>query len=155
MNDYQQLYYVYIHACPVTGEVLYIGHGTGARAWNYREYSSRSSEHESVLSKLFAEGFLPTDWVIIHEKGLSKADAIEIEQRLIKGSSPRFNKAHKPMYQVNRKVSKTGKEICKFAHMLHEMGYGYQRIAFLMGADNPKNKVMSIKRNIKAYEAIF
>ena len=155
MNDYQQLYYVYTHVCPVTGEELYIGHGTGARAWNYREYSSRSPEHEAYLSKLFADGYLPTDWVIIQEKGLTKADAIIMESALIALANPKFNKAHKPMYSVRNKVQNTGEEICRFAYMLHEMGYGYQRIAFLMGASNPKTKVMSMKRNVKAYEAIF
>jgi hypothetical protein len=155
LKDYQSLYYVYIHQCPVTGHILYIGHGTGARAWNYREYSSRSVEHEAYLTKLFSDGFLPTDWVTIYAKGMSKPLAIQLEFDLIKLHNPKFNKTHKPSYKASNKISKTGVDICRFAYMLHNMGYGYRRIAFLMGASIPKNKVMSIKRNIKAYEELM
>jgi hypothetical protein len=137
--------YVYYHINPETQEVFYVGIGKYDRAWCVRK-NNRSDAHVEKLEQLYEKGYTLEDIVKIHTKGISKKEALELEYVLIDQHRPVFNKdKNKDHWHTNRKVEKN---FCKELKALHEMGYGYQRIAFLSGAEKPKNHVMAIKRMI-------
>lgn len=92
-TDYQT--YVYIHKDPETENVIYVGSGTKDRAWHFRVSMSRSKEHTSYLNKLSAQGYIPSDWVEIISRNLSKGDGKKLEIELIERYNPIFNKNHK------------------------------------------------------------
>jgi len=85
------IYYVYKHIEPVTNEVLYIGSGSKDRAWHYRVSMSRNSEHTEYLNALTEDGYIPSDWVEIVAKCLSKKEAVKLEKELIIAYQPPFN----------------------------------------------------------------
>lgn len=99
-------FYVYLHADPETKELLYVGKGSGQRAWmctgGYAEahYGNRSREHFLRLSQLMDKGYLPCDWVVVLAKGLTSEEALKMEQEFIRTRKPMFNKA-------------IGKKLCK------------------------------------------
>lgn len=139
------LYYVYEHINPVTLEIVYIGVGKLDRAWTCRG-GNRSKEHFEFIYDLQMKGFTLQDIVYIRERGLPKQEAFEKERNLIDELRPKYNKlSNKNHWQGNRKFEV---ETCLLAKALHEMGYGYQRIAFLLGSENHKNKGMSTRRMV-------
>lgn len=84
-----------------------------------------------------------SDIVEITHKQLSKQEALEIESGLIQDQKPEFNELNNPdHWNRGRSYDKT---VAGFAKALHEMGYGYIRVAFLMGSDSH----MLAKRMIK------
>lgn len=89
-----QSYYVYHHIEPETGEVKYIGHGWKSRAWVHggRKTVSRDQEHLDWLEELNSKGFLPIDYVIIVNRGLTKKEACKEEQSQIRHIKPPFNR---------------------------------------------------------------
>lgn len=89
-SDYQK-YYVYTHTDPQTKELLYIGMGTKDRAWHYRVSMSRHRSHMEHLNKLTEAGYLPSDWVNIEHRNLTKGEAEITEKRLIQEYKPKFN----------------------------------------------------------------
>ncbi len=94
-------HYVYQHIHPVSGIVLYIGHGSKGRAWVGQ--TLRSEEHASMLDLLTKEGFLPCDWVKILARKLTKEQAKCIERELIQEYKPLFNKAQgKSLLALNK-----------------------------------------------------
>ena len=136
-----QLFYIYKHIDPRDETLKYIGVGQYDRAWSVRR-NQRKEAHVSWLEELYKEGYTLEDVVKIEEKKLTKEQALEKESILIKDLKPVFNELGNPDHW-NRGRKQT-EETSLFAKMLHEMGYGYQRIAYLMGGD--KNNHMSIKR---------
>lgn len=88
-TDYQN--YVYLHINPINNEVIYVGVGTKDRAWHYRVSMSRHKEHTKFLNYLTEQGHIPSDWVEVVERGLSKEDARLVEKRLISKYNPTFN----------------------------------------------------------------
>lgn len=154
MNDYQR-YYVYTHRDPVTGEIRYVGKGYSGRAWqvghskgDYLQYGQRSEDHHVWLKELEAQGFLLDEIVDIPIRGLSEKEAYEQEQQLLKSCDENllFNKQGTLKYK--KSLRKSDKNLQLFAKALHDMGYGYQHTAFLLGAPEPKKRVVSIKRMI-------
>lgn len=137
--------YVYYHVHPETKEIFYIGVGKYDRAWCVRK-NNRSAEHVKKLNQLYEKGYTLEDIVQIHTKGISKKEALELEYVLIDKHRPILNKdKNKDHWHTNRVYDKN---FCTELKALHEMGYGYQRIAFLSGSSTPKKQVMSIKRMI-------
>ena len=67
--------YVYMHIHVDTGEVLYIGIGTGERAWEWRS-NKRSKEHNELLKQWLSAGYVPSDWVSIVYSNLSNEKAL-------------------------------------------------------------------------------
>lgn len=144
MNDYQR-YYVYTHTDPVTGQVRYVGMGSEGRAWQVKKTSQRSAEHYEWAKTHMDAGYTLAEMVNVVRQRLTKEAALELEASLIKEypSTQLFNVQGTGVY-----LGKVTEEVEQFAKTLHQMGYGYQRVAFLLGADNPKKKVMSAKRMI-------
>ena len=136
-------YYVYSHLDPVTKEVVYVGSGQFDRAWNVRR-NQRREEHVSWLESIYDSGYTLSDVVVIEDNNLSKEDSYIIESELIKTLKPKFNALLNPEHwHIGRRQPR---EVAEFAKTLHEMGYGYIRIAQLLGGTN--NNHMSIKRMI-------
>jgi hypothetical protein len=122
---------------------MYVGLGQEDRAWVSR---NRSTEHKKWLCSLFSDGYTLDEIVSIENKKLTKQEAMSIEKELVNNLSPQFNKLLNPdHWYIARQRTK---ETCGFAKALHNMGYGYTKIAFLLGADDYKTKGMSVKRMI-------
>ncbi len=118
-------WYIYFHRCPVTKELLYIGIGETDRAWLFKA-NHRSTEHKKYLYNLRKEGYLPSDWVQIHSKFHSRAEARKLEKELILKLNPKFN-IHRglgSMANLSRQ---------KEARKLREEGLSYKQIAAKMG----------------------
>ena len=144
-----EIYYVYQHIRPDTGGIVYIGTGTYDRAWMSRG-GNRSKEHFEFIKEMSEKGYTLNEIVQIIRQRLSKKDALEEERQLIDKYRSLYNKhSNKSHWRINRTFSK---ETCNFAKLLHEMGYGYQRIAYLLGAEDPKKNHMSTKRMISYVE---
>lgn len=139
------LYYVYHHVDPRTNKAVYVGLGQYDRAWCIRK-NQRGKNHVEWIEEMYSLGYTLNDIVFIVENQISKEQASKIEKQHIEDLSPIFNKLLNPdHWHINRQVDKA---MCLFFKALHEMGYGYQRIAFLSGAEVPKNHVMAIKRRV-------
>jgi|SRR5665213_1607179 len=133
-------YYVYIHFHPKTKEVVYVGKGTGHRAWvtscNPAAYKQkygqgRTPEHHSWAEALFAEGYTPEDFVKIKEKGLNNKAALQYEAELkatyIKAGSKLFN------MNVGEKLLKLSIQQTKEAEKLRLDDKSYLEIAAHFG----------------------
>lgn len=114
--------YVYQHIDPFTGHIVYVGHGTGHRAWVYTK-RLRDQEHTNFLKDLERKGFTPNDWVIIVDKNLSKETACELERTLIKFYKPIFNKIQ------GASLLKVTPKILQEAFELREKGWSFSKIA--------------------------
>lgn len=137
--------YVYIHTDVNSGDTIYVGVGTGERAWEWRS-NKRSKEHNDILRTYLEQGYTPSDWVSIVESNLSSEQAVNLETKLIELYTSKFNKCKNPDY-----ISDLWKftEVHWFAKALQQMGHSYSNIAFLMGGD--KSNSMSAWRMVNAY----
>ena len=141
MDNYQQ--YIYRH---IDGEeVVYIGVGTGARAFYSLQMGHRSKEHSDWMEDKYNQGIIPVEFIAT---GLTKEEAKETEKELIAKHRPRFNKQHNPDHSFSR----WPKEIVSFAKDLRAMGYSYTKISYMLGAESlvsrRNTKQMSIWRMI-------
>lgn len=139
--------YVYMHIDIQSGATLYVGVGTGERAWEWRD-NKRSKEHNELLRNYLEQGYVPSDWVSIVESNLSSKQAIELETKLIQQYLPIYNKCKNPEY-----VSDSWKfsEAHEFAKSLRKMGYSYSNIAFLLGGTATRTNTMSAWRMCNVY----
>lgn len=80
MEKNPNIYYVYTHRHPDTGEVFYVGRGSGDRAWNCNR---RLPDHKQMLQGLLQAGYLPTDYARIEQQCLSLQKSKDIELDLI------------------------------------------------------------------------
>jgi hypothetical protein len=125
--------YVYEHVNPDTGEVVYVGKGSGQRAWmctgGYDEahYGNRSREHVEYLKGLMGEGYLPCDWVVVVRRGMSGSDAVRLEQDFIRKMGPRFNRS------MGIKLCKLKGEDYRSAKALRKEGKTYKDVAGALG----------------------
>lgn len=134
-------FYIYTHVDPRDNVLKYIGIGQYDRARCVRR-NQRKNIHVEWLEELYEEGYTLADIVVITENALTKEQALEKELNYIKHLKPEYNELGNPNHwQRGRKQTE---ETSIFAKALYEMGYGYQRIAHLMGG-NKKNH-MTIKR---------
>lgn len=76
--------YVYEHFDPRTGEVRYVGKGTGGRAWSVARSGSRSLAHFEWLTEIQEHGFTPDQFVRVIARGLSNKEALRLELLTIK-----------------------------------------------------------------------
>jgi len=137
-------FYVYTHNDPRNGAIMYVGIGQYDRAWSTRR-NQRKERHVLWLEELYSIGFTLADIVKIQVNGLTKKEALDCESAMIMGDPPQFNELGNPNHwQRGRKYDK---ETAEFAKSLHDMGYGYIRIANLMGGSNKQH--MKIKRMIE------
>jgi hypothetical protein len=74
--------YVYIHVHPQRpNELVYVGRGSGSRAWSIG--GRKKQDHRVWLREWAALGYSPDKWVRIVHQGLTPAQAIEKERKLI------------------------------------------------------------------------
>jgi hypothetical protein len=107
MTTIKDLYYLYEHCHPETGEIVYVGIGTGSRAWNSGTSSGsyREQEHADWIEQLYLQGYTMADIVKISCSLLDKKDALELEDKLIKEQRPKFNKLGNPDNYLNKKYT--------------------------------------------------
>lgn len=86
------IFYVYDHIHPVTGEVVYIGKGCHGRAWDVTRCRGQHKAHQDWMKGLCAKGFTPADWVRILYQGLTEKQALDEEHYLINEGCPVFNR---------------------------------------------------------------
>ena len=126
----KETFYVYSHIDPRTSVRMYVGIGQYDRAWNTRR-NQRKEKHVKWLEELYLAGFTLQDVVNIENNGLTKKEALSIEGTIIKQERPVLNELGNPdHWNRGRKYTK---EMVSFVKELHSMGYGYVRIAFLIG----------------------
>ncbi len=144
----KNLYYVYKHIDPDNGELLYVGMGTGSRAWasGTSSGSSRSNEHAAWISDRYEEGYTMSDITLVIETLLNKEQALSIELNLIKEFKPRFNRLSKDF--VNKKYTK---EQAKEALTLFKSGVRYCDIPRELGLTSSNMSVLG-KRMVESGE---
>jgi hypothetical protein len=74
--------YVYVHFHPQrVKEVVYVGRGSGSRAWSIG--GRKTQDHRVWIREWAALGYSPDQWVRIVFRGLTPAQAIDQERKLI------------------------------------------------------------------------
>ena len=89
----KDLYYIYQHVDPDTGEVVYVGLGTGSRAWatGTSSGSHRGKVHSAWLSDLYHQGYTMGEIAKVTTTLLTKDQALSLENEIIKALKPRYN----------------------------------------------------------------
>lgn len=83
---------MYEHIDPETKEIVYIGKGSGGRAWDVTRARNNRRDHQEWMLKKMEQGYIPCDWVKIISKNLSNKQALEVElNRLHTFGLTRFN----------------------------------------------------------------
>ena len=136
-------FYVYSHIDPRTQVRKYIGIGQYDRAWTVRK-TQRKEKHVKWLEEFYLEGYTLQDIVKIEKNQLSKQEALKIENNIIKTERPLFNELGNPNHW--NRGRKYTEEMVSFVKELHAMGYGYIRIAFLIGGTSSNH--MTAKRMV-------
>lgn len=132
-------HYVYQHRDPHSGEVVYLGSGTQERAWATRK-SFRRGAHFDWIQNLILEGFVPSDWVEVVAKGLSKEEAHALERHFLLSCVPEFNRtAFGDAHPNSRLSSESAQEIFRRAWG----GASYTQLALEFGVS--KSTVRDIK----------
>lgn len=116
-------YYVYKHVDPNTSELLYIGMGSGGRAWQVGKSHGplRGEEHNEWSESLMAVGITPDKFVEIIQSGLEREEAYNLELSLIKEFRPKFNK------NFSRSTKLSSDQVHE-ARVLKETGISYEAI---------------------------
>jgi hypothetical protein len=77
-------HYVYYHIDPKSNELVYIGKGSGGRAWQCSPTDRHNDLHYDWIKNLIEEGYTPDDFVQIITKNISSEEAHKIESKMIK-----------------------------------------------------------------------
>ncbi len=87
-------YYVYVHRdIGDTYQIVYIGKGTGGRAWDVSRSRGNNKDHQEWMQGLMEEGKIPSDWVQVVMSNLSEKEAFEKEKALLHTyGQPKFNR---------------------------------------------------------------
>jgi hypothetical protein len=80
-------WYVYTHTDPETGEIVYVGEGTGQR---FAAVNTRATDHSTFLKEVIHNKNLNCFNIV--ESRLTKEQARGIEKQLIAKYNPKFNK---------------------------------------------------------------
>lgn len=148
----KELYYLCEHIDPDTGEVVYIGIGTGSRAWatGTSSGSHRYKDHSEWISNLYEQGYTMGDIVKVTHTLLTKDHALEIELQMIKSFKPKFNRLGNPDMFVCKSFSE---EQALTALELFEEGYRYYEIPVYLGIKST-NRSVTGKRMVTAGQQI-
>lgn len=84
-------HYVYYHIDPKTNKLMYIGKGSGGRAWQCSPTDRHNKKHYDWIKALLEEGYTPEDFVQIVTKDVSCSEALIIESKMIRRWKPEFN----------------------------------------------------------------
>jgi len=125
----RKIFYTYSHFDPHTKEIVYIGYGSGGRAWNCGSNFStdRGQPHYQWFDSWFEQGFTPDQMVEILNKGLTASEALEQETALIRKFRPIFNKT------IRKTSLKANPEKYYKALNLREQGLSYNKIGKEIG----------------------
>lgn len=123
-------YYVYFHIDPISKEIVYVGEGSGGRAWQCSKTNRHDKDHYGWICNLLESGFTPQDFVVVIQKNMTLADARKCETEYIKRIAPKFN-AWGEVYRG----SLTPEQI-KQCKDLKERGLTYSEIAAQIGKSN-------------------
>lgn len=80
-------WYVYTHTDPATGEIVYVGEGTGQR---FAAVNTRANDHSVFLKEIIHNKQLECFQLV--ETRLTKEQARALEKQLIERYNPKFNK---------------------------------------------------------------
>ena len=119
-------YYVYVYK--EEGDTVYVGMGQKGRAWHCGYMRGDTEERQTWKEEQIAKGKLPCDWVTVVERGLSKAEAKDLEEFMIAEIKPKLNKLHNPNYDHSR----TPLDLKKIKQ-LRKAGLSYANIALKLG----------------------
>ena len=119
-------YYVYVYKEGT--DVVYVGMGQKGRAWTCGYMRGDTEERQTWKEEQIAKGKLPCDWVTVVERGLSKAEAKELEEFMIKELKPKLNRLHNTSYD-HRRIPLDLKKI----KQLRKAGMSYAKIALKLG----------------------
>lgn len=75
-------YYVYVHR-DLDDNIVYVGKGTGGRAWDVTRCRGQHKEHQEWMQKQMERGFIPSDWTDVLYKGLTEKDAYTKEKEIL------------------------------------------------------------------------
>lgn len=109
-------YYVYTHHDPVTHELMYIGKGSGGRAWDVSRNRSENPLHQKWMLCLLENGYLPIDWTDIESKNLTNEEARKRELQLIHTNPSRFNRQSGENQHQSKLTNNQAIEIYKRIH---------------------------------------
>lgn len=109
-------YYVYTHHDPETHELMYIGKGSGGRAWDVTRCRNENPGHQKWMICLLENGYIPTDWVSIESKNLTEEQARNRELQLIHSNPSRFNRQSGEKQHQAKLTNKQAIEIYKRIH---------------------------------------
>jgi LysM repeat protein len=102
-------FYVYLHTDPVTREIVYVGKGSGNRAWTIAK-GQRSDAHCEWYYEYEKKGYTMDELVTIYSKSLTSEEAKELENKCIRDFNPVFNK--KPgSLKMTKEMLETAKEM--------------------------------------------
>jgi hypothetical protein len=110
-------HYVYVHRDPRTGEVVYIGSGTGDRAWTIR---GRGPEHQAWFAELRREGFQVGDAVTLLTGPLTEICSRDYEWFLTQRVRPRFDRQSRRKYSWEQVADWRAR---------HAAGHSFEKIA--------------------------
>ena len=119
-------YYVYVYKEGT--DTVYVGMGQKGRAWHCGYMRGDTEERQAWKEEQIAKGKLPCDWVTVVERGLSKAEAKELEEFMIAEIKPKLNRHHNPNYDHRR----TPLDLNKIKQ-LRKAGVSYAQIALKLG----------------------
>ena len=119
-------YYVYVYK--EGADIVYVGMGQNHRAWNCGYMKGETEERQAWKKEQMTKGKLPCDWVTVVERGLSKAEAKELEEFMIAEIKPKLNRHHNPNYDHRR----TPLDLNKIKQ-LRKAGVSYAQIALKLG----------------------
>lgn len=130
------MHYVYEHYDPATEEIVYVGCGSGGRAWNFNK-PFRTEDHWNWFQGQVVKGHHPGQLVRVISWDLSKSLAHALEQFRIYQVLPRFNRSIRSRHQV------FGVADYDAARRLRDSGLSYAAIADALGFS-----AMTIHRNL-------
>ena len=99
--DFQfEKFYVYYHVDPRTNQIVYIGMGSGGRAWCCSPSDHSDENHSNWIKELLNIGYTPDEFVQVIRSGLERKDALIIESRMIKRWRPVYNRLGLVIYTL-------------------------------------------------------
>lgn len=142
------IYYVYEHVDPRSGEIVYIGMGSGGRAWDVSRDRNHHKNHLSWMKELMFDGYIPSDWVNILAKNLDQISAREKEVNEIHnhGNRTRFNRQSGERQHQAKLTDKQALEV----FTLKTQGFTHKEIAKKFGVSRPAISMILSGKNWRA-----
>ena len=128
-TQYQQVFYVYFHVDPDSGEIVYVGSGTKERAWTARASNRHNEAHLTWLQRMETRGFTPDQYVSVVYRNSDKRAVLDKERELIEELKPEFNQTLNKWWWCLT----LSEEQLKEARELRDEGMSYKKIGEVIG----------------------